>query len=93
MIEERRIECQPIELGGRSIPVRLRRNGAARRIILRIDQERDGVVLTLPKWAREAEALARYVERGGTLLATGDTGTLDNEARPRSNFALANLTS
>ena len=40
---------------------------------------------------REAEALARYVERGGTLLATGDTGTLDNEARPRSNFALANL--
>ncbi|MAF48904.1 MAG: SprT family zinc-dependent metalloprotease [Rhodospirillales bacterium] len=63
MIEERRIE-----IGGRQIPVRLRRNGAAKRIILRIDQERDGVVLTLPKWARQAEALALLSERGAWVL-------------------------
>jgi hypothetical protein len=39
----------------------------------------------------EAEALTGYVERGGHVLVTGPTGLLDNDARPRSNFALADL--
>lgn len=46
-----------IEIGGRRVPVRLRRHPRARRIILRIDAANDGVVLTLPPGASPAEAM------------------------------------
>lgn len=45
------------ELGGRAVPVLLRRNRQARRIILRVDPKTDGVALTVPWYASEAEAL------------------------------------
>ena len=47
-----------IEINGGSIPVRLRRKGSARRIILRLDNDGSGVIVTLPKWASEAEGLS-----------------------------------
>jgi hypothetical protein len=37
-----------LDIEGRAIPLRVRRNARARRLILRIDGERDGVVVTLP---------------------------------------------
>jgi len=45
------------ELDGRDVPISLRRNRQARRIILRIDPKTDGVKLTLPWHASESEAL------------------------------------
>lgn len=45
------------DLDGRAVPVLLRRNRQARRIILRVDPKTDGVALTLPWYASEAEAL------------------------------------
>jgi predicted metal-dependent hydrolase len=51
-----------IEIGGRTVPVRLRTNARARRIILRTDSTRPdgraGVVVTLPRGVVAAEALA-----------------------------------
>ncbi|MEX2311771.1 MAG: SprT family zinc-dependent metalloprotease [Rhodospirillales bacterium] len=45
------------DLDGRDVPVALRRNRQARRIIMRVDPKTDGVRLTLPWYASEAEAL------------------------------------
>ncbi len=45
------------DLDGRNVPVALRRNRQARRIIMRVDPKTDGVRLTLPWYASEAEAL------------------------------------
>ncbi len=39
----------------------------------------------------DVEAFTQYVESGGNILVTGQTGLLDGEARPRDNFALAEL--
>ena len=39
----------------------------------------------------EAAALDAFVERGGTLIATGETGTYDEHGRRRSEFALKSL--
>ncbi len=47
-----------LDIAGRSVPVRLRRNGRARRIVLRIEKDGDGVVVTLPKRVPEAEGIA-----------------------------------
>ncbi len=49
------------DLDGRDVPILLRRNRQARRIIIRIDPKTDGVKLTLPWHASEAEAL-RFLE-------------------------------
>ena len=62
-------EAGRIEIAGRSVPVRFRPNKTARRIILRIDFETDGVVLTMPKWARQADAMALLSERTDWVLA------------------------
>ena len=62
-------EARQIEMAGRPVPVRLRRNRSARRIILRIDSDADGVVLTLPKWAKDADAMALLSERTDWVLA------------------------
>ena len=45
-------------IDGRPVPLRLSRNGQARRILLRLDKQGDGVVVTLPKWVPKAEGIA-----------------------------------
>jgi len=40
---------------------------------------------------KEILELTRYVETGGHLLVTGESGLLDNDANPRSNFAMSEL--
>lgn len=57
-----------IRLGDRDVPLKFRRNPRARRIILRIDQETDGAVLTLPQRASEDEALALARDKADWLL-------------------------
>ena len=39
----------------------------------------------------DAEAFGRYVESGGLLIVTGQTGTRDADGQVRANFALADL--
>ena len=74
---------QPIavDLDGRSVPVRLRRNKRARRLILRLDGDDGGVVVTLPPGSGAAEALD-LVDRQRTWI-------VDQLAalRPRVRFA------
>jgi hypothetical protein len=40
---------------------------------------------------RECHAIRRFVESGGALIATGDTGTRDPRNRPLADFALADV--
>lgn len=47
-----------IELGGRTLPIALRRNARARRLTLRLAGDGSEVCVTLPRWCRGAEALA-----------------------------------
>lgn len=56
-----------VGVGGRQIPVRLRDNAQARRIILRIDPETDGVIVTLPPGAADAQAIALVQEKRGWI--------------------------
>lgn len=60
--------------------------------------ERDGgglAVLVLPNLAamsdQEVAAVRRFVERGGSLIATGRTSLFDARGDPRPDFALADL--
>jgi len=46
-----------LDIEGRAVPLRIRRNARARRLILRIDGERDGVVVTLPRHVPVEEGL------------------------------------
>ena len=39
----------------------------------------------------EVDAFTHYVENGGNLLVTGETGLCDNNNRQRDNFAMSNL--
>jgi hypothetical protein len=52
-------------------------------------------VLVLPNFAlmsdKQAAALELYVERGGSLIATFETGLYDETGKPRSDFALAKV--
>ena len=56
-----------IEVGGRELPVALRRNPRARRLTLRLAPDGSEVRLTLPRWCPEAEALAFAHARTGWL--------------------------
>ena len=56
-----------LDIDGRPVPVRLRRNGRARRIVLRLEKDGDGVVVTLPKWVPEAEGVAWAVKQSGWI--------------------------
>lgn len=47
-----------IDIDGRDVPVTLRRNRQARRIILRVDPKTDGIRLTVPWHASETEAIS-----------------------------------
>lgn len=70
-----------IDLGGRSVPVRLRRDKRARRLILRLDSNGDGVVVTLPPGTGSPEAL--------DLVARQETWIIDQLAAlpPRVPFS------
>ncbi|MDG2205522.1 MAG: M48 family peptidase, partial [Alphaproteobacteria bacterium] len=57
-----------LDIDGRPVPLRLRRNGRARRILLRLDKQGDGVVVTLPKWVPEIEGIA-WVEKQVAWIA------------------------
>lgn len=55
----RKEQLEPeIELDGRTIPIELKRHARARRLTLRIASDGSAVRLTLPQWARSAEAIA-----------------------------------
>ena len=62
-----------VNLGGRDVPVRIRRNARARRMILRVDTDIEGAVITLPSRTSEREALLMVQEKSGWLLARLDT--------------------
>jgi len=52
-------------------------------------------LLVLPEqWilsARECDAIRRFVQAGGCLIATGDTGTRSDKNQPLPNFSLADV--
>ncbi|WP_394730758.1 M48 family metallopeptidase [Altererythrobacter sp. GH1-8] len=56
-LRKERLEPE-IELGGRILPIELKRHARARRLTLRIAPDGSAVKLTLPQWARSAEAIA-----------------------------------
>ncbi|MDP7426287.1 MAG: hypothetical protein QF394_12830, partial [Rhodospirillales bacterium] len=58
-----------ISLDSRDVPVRIRRNKRARRIILKVDSDTEGAVVTLPNRASEREALLLVQEKSDWLLA------------------------
>jgi predicted metal-dependent hydrolase len=61
-----------IKIEGRNIPVRIRKNTRARRMILRIDNNINGAVVTLPSWTSEREALLMVQEKSDWVLAKLD---------------------
>lgn len=65
----RRDIAPTIDIGGRAVPVRLRRNHRAKRIILRVDPETRGAVVTLPPGASEVEAYRLVHDKAEWLLA------------------------
>ncbi len=58
-----------MNLEGRDVPVRIRRNARARRIILRVDADTNGAMVTLPSRASEREALVLVEEKSSWLLS------------------------
>lgn len=62
-----------IDIKGRTIPLRLRRNTRALRMILRIDNKLEGAIITLPIWTSEREALLMVQERSDWILTKLNT--------------------
>ncbi len=56
-----------VEIGGRTVPVAIRRNARARRLTLRLAPDGSEVRVTLPKWCASREALAFVHARSGWL--------------------------
>ena len=54
-------------IDGRRLPVTFRRQANARRIVLRLDRERDGIVLTLPPGASAQTALEFAAKQAGWI--------------------------
>jgi predicted metal-dependent hydrolase len=50
-------ELPQVEIGGRLLPLAVRRNAAARRMTMRLAPDGSEVRVTLPRWGRSAEAL------------------------------------
>ena len=61
-----------VNIEGRNIPVRIRKNTRARRMILRIDNNINGAVVTLPSWTSEREALLMVQEKSDWVLTKLD---------------------
>ncbi|NQU61587.1 MAG: M48 family metallopeptidase [Rhodospirillales bacterium] len=73
-----------VDLGDKRVPVRLYRNTRARRLILRIDSQRDGadgVAVTLPRATSQREGLEMVLDKADWVLA--NLGGLE----PRVPFA------
>ena len=73
-----------LELAGKRVPVRLFRNKRARRVILRLDEDADGVdgvVVTLPNRASQKEGLALVLDKADWILKQLD------DRLPRVPFA------
>ena len=66
-----------IDVQGRKIPLRFRRNAKARRLVLRLDSKTQGLVMTLPKRTGLTEAL-RFVENSQEWIIR----TLSKQAAP-----------
>jgi predicted metal-dependent hydrolase len=62
-----------INIKGKNIPLRLRRDARAQRMILRIDNKVEGAVVTLPLWTSEREALLMVQEKSDWVLTKLDT--------------------
>lgn len=58
-----------LDLGGRAVPLRFRRVASARRLILRIDRDNDGAVITLPPRVSQAEGEALVREKADWVLS------------------------
>ena len=56
-----------VEVDGRAVPLRVRRDRRARRLILRIDADSDGAVVTLPPGASLAEAVSLARREAGWI--------------------------
>lgn len=50
-------EVPQVEIGGRLLPLAVRRNAAAKRMTMRLAPDGSEVRITLPRWGRSAEAL------------------------------------
>ena len=74
MIEWLRSEAlEPaIELGGRKIPIELRRHARAKRLTLRLAPDGNAVLITLPRWCASKEAIAFAHARAAWLQAQLD---------------------
>jgi predicted metal-dependent hydrolase len=57
-----------IEIAGRVLPIEFKRNAQARRIVLRLTRNSDGIAVTVPRGASRTEALA-FVDRSRTWIA------------------------
>lgn len=62
LLPQSRDAFEIVVLEGRKVPVRLRRSRRARRLVLRVDAEREGIVVTLPLRVPLAEGMA-FVRR------------------------------
>ncbi|HEX4848493.1 MAG TPA: SprT family zinc-dependent metalloprotease [Novosphingobium sp.] len=62
-------EDPQVEVGGRLIPVVLRRTAQAKRMTMRLAPDGSEVRITLPSWGRSAEALDFARKRSGWLAA------------------------
>ncbi|GAB6052399.1 SprT family zinc-dependent metalloprotease [Magnetospira thiophila] len=60
--------CCLLDLDGRAVPLRIRRHKRARRMILRLDPQGDGVLLTLPAGVPLAQAKHFAESKGGWIL-------------------------
>ncbi len=65
-------EMVTLAQGGRAVPLRVRRNARARRVVLRVDAARDEAILTLPARVPLDEGLRFVRERGEWLMARLD---------------------
>ena len=77
-------EPTTLDIDGRQVPLRFRRNAKARRLVLRLDDKTQGLVMTLPKRTGLSEAL-RFVETSRewivrTLGKQTPTATIANGA-------------
>lgn len=77
----RRASLEPaIELGGRTVPIVLRRHPTSRRLTLRLAPDGSAVRITLPRWAQDREAIAFAHARAEWL--TGQLARLPVSAAP-----------
>jgi len=75
-----------IDLGLRTVPIVLKRNARARRLTLRLAPDGSEVRLTLPRWARSAEAIAFAHARRDWLI--GQLAKLPQRETPQVGGAI-----